>query len=50
MQDISYAKSSGKLGWKPLLFEDSQIQRWVRIFGLLKRDFYESDFPTTPPK
>ena len=39
-----------KLGWKPLLFEDAQIQRWARIFGLLKRDFKETNFPTTPPK
>ena len=39
-----------KLGWKPLLFENDQIQRWKRIFGLLKRDFNETNFPSKPPK
>ena len=39
-----------KLGWKPLLFEDGQIHRWERIFGLLKRDFNETNFPSKPPK
>jgi len=38
-----------KLGWKPLLFEDGQIQRWARVFKMLKRDFDETDFPTTTP-
>ena len=37
-----------KLGWKPLLYQDDQIGRWVRIFGILDIPFDENDWPTTP--
>ena len=35
-----------KLGWKPLLFEEGQISRWARVFGLLDMTFDEGDWPT----
>ncbi len=37
-----------KLGWKPLLFEESQYPRWARVFGILKKPFNENDWPTRP--
>ena len=37
-----------KLGWKPLLFEDSQYRRWARIFDILKKTFIKNDWPTKP--
>ncbi|MEE8047123.1 MAG: hypothetical protein V3T49_09790, partial [Dehalococcoidia bacterium] len=37
-----------KLGWEPLLFEEGQIGRWSRIFGLLDMPFDENDWPKTP--
>tara|TARA_Y100001936_G_scaffold48019_1_gene46667 strand:- start:8293 stop:8898 length:606 start_codon:yes stop_codon:yes gene_type:complete len=38
-----------KLGWQPLLFQDDQITRWQRIFGILGKKFDESGCPTSPP-
>jgi mycothiol synthase len=37
-----------KLGWEPLLYEESQFDRWKRVFGILKMTFNENDWPTTP--
>ena len=37
-----------KLGWRPLLFEDSQFRRWARIFEILRKPFNENDWPTKP--
>ena len=38
-----------KLGWHPLLFQEDQIVRWQRVFGILGKSFNESDWPTSPP-
>lgn len=37
-----------KLGWKPLLYQEDQIARWDRIFGIIGMPFDESDWPTKP--
>lgn len=37
-----------KLGWKPLLFEESQFRRWARVFEILNKPFNENDWPTKP--
>lgn len=37
-----------KLGWKPLLFQDDQISRWARVFGILEMPFDEKDWPSSP--
>lgn len=37
-----------KLGWKPLLYEEGQIDRWKRVFGVLDMTFNENDWPRTP--
>ena len=35
-----------KLGWQPLLFQDDQISRWGRIFGILGLRFDEKEWPS----
>lgn len=37
-----------KLGWKPLLFEESQFERWERVFKILNMNFDENDWPRKP--
>jgi mycothiol synthase len=37
-----------KLGWKPLLYQEDQIPRWARIFGILDMPFNRGDWPTKP--
>ena len=39
-----------KLGWKPLLFDAMQAQRWSNVFSNLNRKFDPSAWPVKPPQ